>query len=137
MYRTFVQGQIFCTAISEKNGVAFLFLPTSERSLSLSLNTTKILSLESYGFGFPLDSISKPSSELYYVLGDTNQTNTHKLSLSLSLSPSLSLAAASIDQVGLGNQVTAATIAAALHKSNLSLFWLGKEIVFRIIHYRV
>jgi hypothetical protein len=67
----------------------------------------------------------------------TKQTHTNSLSLSLYLSPSLSLAAASIDQVGLGNQVTAATIAAALHKSNLSLFWLGKEIVFSIIHYRV
>jgi len=84
--------------------------------LSLSLNITKILSLESYGFGSHLDSISKPSSELYYVLA---HTHTHTLSLSLSLS--LSGAAGGIDQVGLGNQVTAATTAAAaLHKSNLS-----------------
>jgi hypothetical protein len=32
------------------------------------------------------------------------------------------VAAAGIDQAGLGNQVTAATIAAALQKSNLSSF---------------
>jgi len=48
-------------------------------------------------------------------------THTHTHTLSLSLSLSLSGAAGGIDQVGLGNQVTAATTAAAaLHKSNLS-----------------
>jgi len=47
-------------------------------------------------------------------------THTHTHSLSLSLSLSLSGAAGGIDQVGLGNQVTTATTAAALQKSNLS-----------------
>jgi hypothetical protein len=92
--------------------IMFWHTHTHTLSLSLSLSTPpKFFHLKVMVLGFIWIQFPNPAQS--YIM--FWHIHTHTLSLSLSLS----LAAAGIDQVGLGNQVTTTT-AAALQKSNLS-----------------